>query len=263
MKSPKTGEFVMFMHTDDMRYKDPHIGYASSKKIDGEYEFHGAVLYDNKPIKRWDMGSFSDTDGKGYLLIHGGIIYELSEDYKSIKSRICEGVSGKHGESPAMFKKNGLYYFLFSGLTSWEKNDNFYYTSPSIDGEWEYQGLFVPQGSLTYNSQTTFVLSLIIEKDTVPMFMGDRWSFPLQGSSATYVWLPMQVHGKKLYIPEYLPSWDIKNLSNASLKSIGEGNKNFDYNSSWIINDANLKCNIPQSKLSYKFEGRQDRKSVV
>ena len=67
MKSPKTGEFVMFMHTDDMRYKDPHIGYASSKKIDGEYEFHGAVLYDNKPIKRWDMGSFSDTDGKGYL----------------------------------------------------------------------------------------------------------------------------------------------------------------------------------------------------
>jgi hypothetical protein len=30
MKCPSTGEYVMYMHADDMGYKDPHIGYATS-----------------------------------------------------------------------------------------------------------------------------------------------------------------------------------------------------------------------------------------
>ena len=31
------------------------------------------------------MGTFQDTDGKGYLLIHHGPIYRLSDDYRSIE----------------------------------------------------------------------------------------------------------------------------------------------------------------------------------
>lgn len=33
IKCPLTGEFVMFMHTDDMRYKDPCIGYFGTPWI--------------------------------------------------------------------------------------------------------------------------------------------------------------------------------------------------------------------------------------
>ena len=40
------------------------------------------------------------------------------------------------------------------------------------------------------------------------MYMGDRWSYPHQASSATYVWLPMQVESLKVSIPEYWPVWD-------------------------------------------------------
>ena len=200
MRCPNTGEYVMLMHCDDLRYKDPYIGLATSKTIDGEYTFHGPILFEGKPIKRWDMGTFQDTDGEGYLLIHHGPIYRLSDDYRSIEAQVAN-VKGL-GESPAMMKSaEGIYFLLSSNLTSWEKNDNYYHTAPSIEGPWTRRGLFCPEGTLTYNSQTTFVMG--------NMFMGDRWSYPHQASAATYVWLPLKVDGTSLTILDYMESWNV------------------------------------------------------
>lgn len=80
------------------------------------------------------------------------------------------------GESPAMLKKDGTYYWLSSQTTSWERNDNMYWTSKSLSGPWEYRGEFCPKGSLTWNSQCSFVLPL---ENGSFMYMGDRWSFPV------------------------------------------------------------------------------------
>ena len=77
---------------------------------------------------------------------------------------------------------------MYSNLTSWERNDNFYFTSKDIRGPWKRQGNFCPKGSLTYNSQCTFVLPIVNGVDTTFMYMGDRWSYPHQASSATQVW---------------------------------------------------------------------------
>ena len=118
MKCPSTGEYVMYMHADDMNYKDPHIGYATCSTIAGEYKLHGPLLYEGKPIRRWDMGTYQDTDGTGYLLLHGGIVYRLSKDYRTAEEKVVSGVGGSHGESPAMFKKDGTDLFLFSKLNS-------------------------------------------------------------------------------------------------------------------------------------------------
>ncbi|MGK9118270.1 family 43 glycosylhydrolase [Olivibacter jilunii] len=211
MKCPATGEFVMFMHTDNMKYTDPHIGYATSKTINGKYEFHGALLYGGEPIRKWDMGTFQDVDGQGYLLIHHGDIYRLDEDYRSAGKKVASSIPGV-GESPAMFKKDGLYYLLSSNLTSWERNDNQYHTAPSVSGPWKKQGLFCPEGSLTYNSQCSFVFPFIKGTDTIPLYMGDRWSFPNQADAATQVWLPLRTEGVKLSIPEYWPCWDVNSL---------------------------------------------------
>ena len=178
MKCPKTGEYIMLMHADDMGYKDPYIGLATCKTIAGDYQLQGPLLYKGQPVKRWDMGTFQDADGKGYLLIHHGPVYRLSDDYRSIEAEVAH-IKGM-GESPAMFKKNGVYFMLTSNLTSWEKNDNFYFTAPQIEGPWTKQGLFCPEGKLTYNSQTTFVFPLKCGNDTILMFMGDRWSYPHQ-----------------------------------------------------------------------------------
>ena len=259
MKCPSTGEYVMYMHADDMNYKDPHIGYATCSTIAGEYKLHGPLLYKGKPIRRWDMGTYQDADGTGYLLLHGGIVYRLSKDYRTAEEKVVSGVGGSHGESPAMFKKDGTYFFLFSNLTSWEKNDNFYFTAPSVKGPWTRQGLFAPEGSLTYNSQTTFVFPLKCGEDTIPMFMGDRWSYPHQASAATYVWMPMQVDGTKLSIPEYWPSWDIDKLKPVNPlrkgKTVDLKQITFSKEADWKVEEGRISSNVKGSTLSIPFTG--------
>lgn len=215
MRCPKTGEYVMLMHTDDLRYNDPYIGIATSSTINGDYTLHGPILFEGRPLKHWDMGTFQDTDGKGYLLIHHGPIYRLSDDYRSVEVKVAN-VEGM-GESPAMFKKNGMYYLLTSNLTSWERNDNYYFTASNIEGPWKRQGNFCPEGSLTWNSQSTYVFPLKQGNDTIPMYMGDRWSYPHQASAATYVWLPMKTEGEKLSIPEYWNVWNITEIARSRM----------------------------------------------
>ncbi|NDV84385.1 family 43 glycosylhydrolase [Bacteroides sp. 51] len=258
MKCPSTGEYVMYMHADDMGYKDPHIGYATCKTIAGDYEFHGPLLFEGEPIRRWDMGTFQDTDGTGYLLIHHGIIYRLSEDYRSAEAKILEHLQAS-GESPAMFKKNGLYYLLYSDLTSWEKNDNYYFTASSIEGPWTRQGFFAPQGSLTYYSQTTFVFPLVRGTDTIPMFMGDRWSYPHQASAATYVWMPMSVDGEHLSIPEYWQSWDVDKLQQVDpLKGstpIVRNRFKLNNETDWNTDNGQLTSRVEGSTLEASFRG--------
>lgn len=207
MKSPTTGEFVMYMHCDDLKYNDPHVGYATSKNIDGDYEFQGDLLHNGKYLRKWDLGSFQDSDGVGYLLTHEGFIYKLSPDYKSVESVVASNIT-KGGESPAMFKNKDLYYWLFSNKTSWERNDNYYLTAKSLEGPWLNRGLFAPEGSLTWNSQCSFVLPLVVnETDTLNIYMGDRWSFPKQGSAATQVWQPITVSDSTMSIPEFYDTW--------------------------------------------------------
>lgn len=220
MKCPKTGEYVMLMHADSTNYKDPHTGIATCSTINGDYRLRGTLQYKGKPIKRWDMGVFQDDDGRGYLLVHHGPIYRLSEDYLSVDTMIAD-VKGM-GESPAMFKKDGIYYLLTSSLTSWERNDNYYFTAPNISGPWTRQGLFCPEGTLTWNSQSTFVLTL---PDGTPMYMGDRWSYPHQASAATYVWLPLKADGTRLSIPEYWQAWDVNTVRKVDLHGMADQTK--------------------------------------
>lgn len=208
MKCPKTGEFIMYMHSDSIGYKNQCVGYATAKYITGPYQFRGPLLFNEEPIKKWDMGTFQDTDGKGYILIHGGEMYELGDDYKSVV-RLVVNNKWPGTESPAVFKHNGNYFWLGAELTSWERNDNFYYTATDLKGPWTNRGLFAPEGSLTWNSQTTFVLPITGQEDTSYLYMGDRWSFPYQASSATYVWQPLTISGTALSIPKYKESWNI------------------------------------------------------
>lgn len=245
MKCPKTGEFIMYMHTDDIGYRDPHIGFATSSTITGEYTFQGALLFNEKPIKMWDMGTFQDDDGTGYLLIHEGNIYKLAEDYKTITTHLVKDrIPG--AESPAMFKKDGIYYWIGSNKTSWERNDNFYHTATSIGGPWTEQGLFAPAGKLTWNSQSTFILPIVGTKETTYMYMGDRWSYPRQKTAATYVWQPFTVSGTSLSIPTYNEAWQINtNTGVWNLKKIdGKTTHSLSY--------------IKKSKLNYSGKWTQE-----
>lgn len=207
LKCPSTGEYIMIMHTDDKRYKDPCTAYATSPTIDGEYTFRGPLLYKGEPVKKWDIGTFSDDDGRSYLLVHHGQIYRFSDDFHSLDSCMCKNVDGV-GESPAMLHHNGKYYWFSSHTTSWERNDNMYVSSRSLSGPWEKHALFAPKGTNTWNSQTSFILPIVNGCDTTFIYMGDRWSFPKQRSAATYVWQPIEWIDGEPFIPEYIEAWN-------------------------------------------------------
>ncbi len=146
LRCPATGEYVMIMHSDNLRYKDPCTAYATAKSITGPYTFQGPLLYKGKPVKKWDIGSFVDVDGTAYLLAHHGDIYRFAPDYHSLDSCMSKNVAGV-GESPAMLRHKGKYYWFSSHTTSWERNDNMYVSSESLSGPWEKHELFAPQGT--------------------------------------------------------------------------------------------------------------------
>lgn len=264
MKCPGTGEYLMYMHVDTTGYTDQFVGYATSKNITGPYGFKGPLLFNGKPVKKWDMGTFQDNDGSGYVLLHGGDIYRLSDDYKSINEQVNRAME-RGFESPAIFRKDSLYYFLGSNLTGWERNDNYYFTAASLKGPWTKRGLFCSEGTLTWNSQTTFVLPIAGSKRTTHLFMGDRWSFPYQASAATYVWQPLTVSDTSLSIPTYVEAWRINTATGAASpvtagkKTIGNTDKQFiTYSGNWqqdtlLVSSADEKGAF----FTVKFTGSQ------
>lgn len=242
LKNYKTGTFIMLMHTDNLKYTDPCIGLATCDRIDGTFKFQGPLLFEGEPIRMWDMGTFVDDDGTAYLLLHEGDIYRLSDDYMTAVEKVTTNIA-PGGESPAMFREGNHYFIMFSNKTSWERNDNYYLVSHDLHGPWIKQGLFCPRDSLTYNSQCSFVFSIDVDGRTVPIYMGDRWSYPRQGSSASQVWLPITVTGDTCSIPEYWPAWESKTVSEIIFEEKEES-----------LAFRSNKCG---EGISYMFEGSQ------
>jgi len=216
-------------------------------------------LQNGKYIRKWDLGTFQDTDGKGYLLTHSGFIYELASDYKSVKRIVTS--EKLDGEAPAMFKSKGVYFWLFSHRTSWERNDNFYLTSTSLEGPWTNKGLLAPAGTLTWNSQSTFVLPVTNKKDTLFMFMGDRWSYPRQGSAATYVWLPITVKGVEMSIPVFQENWCLDGNS-AQWFPVKQKSKSIKANAcikngDWKSENGKYLAKDKGSLITFSFKGKQ------
>lgn len=263
MKCPKTGEYIMYMHVDTLGYIDQFVGYATATSITGPYVFQGPLLFNGKPIKKWDMGAFQDYDGNGYILLHGGDIYQLNEDYRSITKQVNMAMD-KGFESPAIFKKGNIYYFLGSNLSGWERNDNYYFTANSLGGPWTKRGLVAPEGTLTWNSQTSFVLPILGNRDTTFVFMGDRWSYPKQASSATYVWQPLTVDGYEIAMPKYKKAWSL-DISTGITKEVHQSfdttnaiDSRITYSNHWI-NDtlAIMSTDRKNASFSVKFTGKQ------
>lgn len=267
MKCPKTGEFVMFMHADTLGYTDQFVGYATASTVTGPYTFKGPLLFNGKPIRKWDIGTFQDEDGKGYVLLHGGDIYQLAEDYSSITAMVHKNMT--HGfESPAIFRKDSLYYFLGSDLTGWERNDNTYFTATALAGPWTKRGFFAPAGSLTFNSQTTFVLPVTGSKQTTYMYMGDRWSFPRQATAATYVWQPLVVKGVELSLPVWRESWQLNTKTGVVADLVWKGTtipvtdkKRVQEYGSWkqvkVEGATLLRSDVKEDSLVFRFSGKR------
>lgn len=208
LRCPATGKYVMLIDTAGHQSMGACTAIAVCDTVDGDYELLGPLLYQGKPIHRWDIGSFQDDDGTGYLLAHEGDIYRLSEDYLTAEELVAENVA-EGGEAPAMLHWGDLYYFILSNKTGWESNDDYYLTAPSPAGPWTKRGLLAPEGTCTWDSQSSFVITVDTDNGPMPVYVADRWSCPHHGDASTMVWLPLKVDGESLTLPgEYWDAWD-------------------------------------------------------
>ncbi|KAI5811185.1 galactan 1,3-beta-galactosidase [Peziza echinospora] len=227
----KTSQYVLYLHIDSSNYGEAKVGVATGSSVCGTYQYRGSF----QPLgnESRDMGLYKDDDGSAYLLTedrkNGLRINKLSDDYLSVKENVYTWA--QKYESPAVIKKNGVYFMFASQLTGWDTNDNKYSTATSLKGPWSAWKDFAPSGSHTHDSQVTYVLP--VGNDFV-MYMGDRW-VSKNLMSSTYVWLPMQISGTTASLPWYY-NW-IPNVS-AGTWSAPPSDTSYEGESSSLTNGA-------------------------
>jgi hypothetical protein len=198
----KTKKYVMYMHIDDARYALARVGVAVSDTVDGDYKY----LRSFRPLgqESRDIGQFIDDDGAAYLIFEdrpakGFHIAKLSDDYLDVEKDMSLIKAPLEGGAVVHYK--GLYYAVGSALTGWDPNPNKYATAKSLEGPWsEFQDI-APPDAKTYGSQSTMLLKVAGSKATTVIFMGDIWRPRTQWDSR-YLWMPVEIGGGKLRLPE-------------------------------------------------------------
>ncbi len=202
--------------------EDGRYGVATADRPEGPYaihELHASVRHSDSP---GDFDLFVDEDGTGYIIytvdtdlkdtLHLRICIEkLSADYLSATGETSNFL-GTNVESPAMFKRKGVYYALFDNTCCFCRNGSGarVYTSTSPLGPYVYRGninrsrdkatsqrsLETEQGAgrsdATIPAQQAQVAAIPASGDLIYIWIGDRWqSAPdrIKGNDFQY-WSP-------------------------------------------------------------------------
>lgn len=191
-----TDRFVLWMHWENgTDYTQARTAVAVSSTVDGDYTYNGSFRplgYDSR-----DMTVYRDDDGTAYLISATRVnadlnIYRLTSDYTGVESLVRTLWPGSYREAPAVFRRDGTYFLVTSGATSWNPNQARYAVASSIDGAWsELRDL---GDAITYGSQPTFVLPVAGTSTTSYLYLGDRWAGAWGGpvNDSEYVWLPLE-----------------------------------------------------------------------
>lgn len=196
----KNSEYVMWFHGDDSSYAAAQVGVATSKTVDGDYEWQGNF----KPFGNdsRDMTVWKDPDdGAAYLIYatNGNAdfaVASLDEDYYTPAENL-HTFDGVFWEAPGVFKIDGVYYLIFSRQDGWTPTDNFYMTSTSMAGPWSEATLLAPEDSYAYLTQNAYDIVIEGSEQVVYLYYGDHWSGNQLGSS-TYAFHPVTHDGETL-----------------------------------------------------------------
>lgn len=201
----KTQMYVMWAHWDNAAYTDSNAGIFKSPTIDGNYTYVTHIKPGGHDSR--DSTLFKEADGTAYFISVGNSnsdlwVYPLSDDYLSVKS----GSSGtdifpsQWREAPAIVKINSTYYLITSWSSGWNPNQGEYATATSITGPWS--ALKNIGDSTTYESQSTFIITVTGSQSTTYIFAGDRWNSG-NLSKSQYVWWPLTISGTTMSMTNY------------------------------------------------------------
>lgn len=241
----KTDKYVMWWHQDGPiagSYWTAEGGVAISDSPSGPFKYLGTFRLPNQGSSNGNEGMLRDmtlyvdddgndaTDDKAYLIYASEenattVITMLNDDYTGPATNANgQSVNGVHyvraftdwREAPTVFKQDGVYYMITSGLTGWAPNQaNYRVSTNGMFGPWENKGdPFVDDyQKTTHYSQSTDVLPYRDGNgELVPnkfIFMGDRWN-PSDLKDSKYVWLPIELNAQNRTIAaRWYAEWDL------------------------------------------------------
>ena len=247
-----THKYVMWAH-NIISYPNSRAYIAYSDTPTGPFTLSSST-YNPDGMGLNDMNLFKDTDGTAYVLYSNGnntkfVISQLTSDYLgTIGTNITPAILVNR-EAPAMFKRNGVYYLMTSGVTGWPPNLNKYSTSTSVLGTWSspispFQVSELQNVNTSYSSQTTDVLTISGRTDAY-VYIGDRNdnSSYIGGSlyNSRHIWLPMIFDGAGNMSISWYPNWNLNTYFTTSAypgaaTGLSVGATNSEVDISWTNN---------------------------
>ena len=203
----KTGKFVLWMHVDRADYSYAGVGVAVSDSPVGKFE-PVRFMVPNKQDSR-DMTVYKDLDGVAYL-VHSKDrnktlnIARLTEDYTNVDGFYVSVLPDQEREAPAIFFKDGVYYMISSGCTSWDPNAALFATCGNLLGKWK----LIDNPCVGPNARKTFFgqSSYIFEADGRFFLMLDHWC-PDNLRKSGYSILPITMEDDETITVEWQDEW--------------------------------------------------------
>jgi|GEM_PF-1440822 len=203
----RTKAFVMFFkyYPRGTGYEIGYVGVATASSPAGPFHFQHKFLGANSANGSGDFTLFRDADGAAYHLTvrkpdKAFCIGRLRDDYlfPAGDYQIVPGVPA-HTEAPTIMPRDGKYYLLGSGSSSWKPNAARALVADAISGP--YTSLANPAQGVnphtglgpdkTFGGQISFIIPVVGKRDAcIAMF--DIWR-PEAAIEGLYVWLPIEM----------------------------------------------------------------------
>ena len=204
----KNNNFVLWMHVDRPDYSYAGLGVAVSDSPLGPFKFLKAMV-PNKQDSR-DMTVYKDTDGKAYVFHSKDRnktmnIARLNDDYTDVDGMYVSVLVDQEREAPAIFMKDGMYYMVTSGCTSWDPNAALFAICPHLCGKWK---LIDNPCRGEYADKTFFgQSSYIFEAEGKFYLMLDHWK-PQNLRKSGYSILPIEVTDDNCLLIPWQEEWN-------------------------------------------------------
>lgn len=234
-----------------------HTGYDDPG--DSETNFNGSPRRPGYMSR--DCTLFVDDDGSAYFLStwkenRSLNLYKLTADYRHIESLVATLFDEQRREAPCLFKRNGYYYLVTSGLSGWNPNQGKWSYSRRLDRGWSPLMNF--GDATTYRSQPAFIFAVQGTTTTSYLYTGDRWG-PAWGASVAdsqYIWLPIRFNSPTSIALDW---YDTITL-NARTGEINGSNSDIDFSPGNIYLITNQ---ATQKVLEVKGQSKADGAAVV
>ena len=226
---PATKKYVMLSKHMDFK---KGVGISTCDTPAGNFEWQGWMELPDS-MGGGDQSVFVDDDGKAYITYTPWrmdpannkvetnrhlTIAELTPDFLKVARVVCQLRDTKL-EAPAIFKRDGKYYWMASQVAWWYSSATSWCMASKLEGPWTpmkklesglpaTHPLAKQMLADSYNSQHDFVVEVKGTAGKFYMYCGDRYQNYMTYGVGRVVWLPLQFHGDVPCL-DWHQTWDV------------------------------------------------------